>query len=73
VVPTPGTLFHGLTRDGDPNAEPPSVMAAAALALCGGQAERITGRVAYSQQLLEELGLAVPGGGRAPRYPTIAG
>jgi len=60
VVPTPGTLFHGLTRDGDPNAEPPTVMAAAALALCGGQPELITGRVTYSQQLLEELGVAVP-------------
>ena len=61
VVPTPGTLFHGLTRDGDPNAEPPTVMAAAALALCGGAPDRITGRVTYSQQLLQELQSTIPG------------
>jgi NAD(P)-dependent dehydrogenase (short-subunit alcohol dehydrogenase family) len=60
VVPTPGTLFHHLTTQDDPNAEPPDVMAAAALALCHAPATELTGRVAYSQSLLTELGLPVP-------------
>jgi citronellol/citronellal dehydrogenase len=63
VVPTAGTLFHGLTTMDDPNAEPPAVMAEAALALCAGPAvlpdgrAGLTGRVAYSQDLLDELGI----------------
>ena len=60
VVPTPGTLFHGLTRDGDPNAEPPTVMAAAGRLLCGGDGQFITGRIAYSQELLKELEVPIP-------------
>ncbi|MEV4179300.1 SDR family NAD(P)-dependent oxidoreductase [Nonomuraea sp. NPDC049709] len=55
VVPTPGTLFHRLTTDDDPNAEPPTVMADAALALCHRPAAELTGRIAYSQDLLAEL------------------
>ena len=31
VVPTPGTIFHQLTTEDDANAEPPAVMAEAAL------------------------------------------
>lgn len=62
VVPTPGTIFHGLTREGSPDAEPPAVMAAAALALCGGHEPMLTGRIAYSQDLLRELGLPIPTG-----------
>jgi citronellol/citronellal dehydrogenase len=54
VVPTPGTLFHHLTTEDDPAAEPPSVMAEAALALCGGT--DLSGRIALSQDLLDELG-----------------
>lgn len=66
VVPTPGTLFHGLTAEDDPNAEPPAVMAEAALALCGGAPagtprEKLTGRVTYSQDLLGELGVSYAG------------
>lgn len=59
VVPTPGTIFHHLTTEDDPNAEPPQVMAAAALALCSGDPASLTGRIAYSQDLLNELGLEV--------------
>ncbi|MGR6914229.1 SDR family NAD(P)-dependent oxidoreductase [[Actinomadura] parvosata] len=55
VVPTPGSVFHRLTADDDPNAEPPSVMAEAALALCHRPAAELTGRIAYSQDLLDEL------------------
>lgn len=59
VVPTPGTIHHHLTTgDDDPNAEPTSVMAAAALELCARPAAELTGRIAYSQDLLNELGVA---------------
>jgi citronellol/citronellal dehydrogenase len=54
IVLTPGTLFHRLTSEDDPSAEPPSVMAEAALALCGGT--DLSGRIALSQDLLDELG-----------------
>jgi NAD(P)-dependent dehydrogenase (short-subunit alcohol dehydrogenase family) len=54
VVPTPGTLFHHLTTEDDPNAEPPSVMAEAALRLCSAEPRTLTGRIAYSQELLAE-------------------
>ncbi len=60
VVPTPGTLFHHLTTEGAPDAEPPEVMAEAALALCRPSEPLLTGRIAYSQDLLAELG-ATPG------------
>ena len=60
VVPTPGTIFHGLTTEGSPDAEPPSVMAAAALALCEAHVPMLTGRIAYSQDLLRELGRRIP-------------
>ncbi|MQA84517.1 MAG: SDR family NAD(P)-dependent oxidoreductase [Streptosporangiales bacterium] len=70
VVPTPGTLFHSLTTSDDPNAEPPAVMAEAALVLCGGGATsgatNLTGRIAYSQDLLDELGIPVPTTQRTP-------
>ena len=61
VVPTPGTVFHHLTTESHPDAEPPEVMAAASLALCGGGPSQLTGRIAYSQDLLAELGLPIPG------------
>ena len=60
VVPTPGTVFHHLTTEGDPNSEPTSVMAEAALMLCHRDPQSLTGRVTYSQELLEELGVPVP-------------
>jgi NAD(P)-dependent dehydrogenase (short-subunit alcohol dehydrogenase family) len=60
VVPTPGTVFHHLTTEGDPNSEPPSVMAEAALMLCHRDPRSMTGRVSYSQELLTELGVPVP-------------
>jgi citronellol/citronellal dehydrogenase len=55
VVPTPGTIFHHLTTEDDPNSEPPSVMAEAALRLCSAEPQALTGRIAYSQELLAEL------------------
>ncbi|TCP46813.1 short-subunit dehydrogenase [Tamaricihabitans halophyticus] len=56
VVPTPGTVFHQLTTENDPESEPPSVMADAALELCYRPATEMTGRIAYSADLLRELG-----------------
>jgi citronellol/citronellal dehydrogenase len=57
VVPTPGTVFHHLVRPDDPTqvVEAPEVMAEAALALCSAEPRSMTGRVAYSQDLLAEL------------------
>jgi citronellol/citronellal dehydrogenase len=60
VVPTPGTVFHHLTSYDDPNAEPPTVMAEAALLLCHGDPRGRTGRIAYSQDLLREFGVPSP-------------
>jgi NAD(P)-dependent dehydrogenase (short-subunit alcohol dehydrogenase family) len=54
VVPTPGTVFHHLTTEDNPNAEPPSVMAEAALLLCSAEPRTLTGRVTYSQDILAE-------------------
>jgi len=55
VVPTPGTIFHHLITEDSPDAEPPAVMAEAALLLCSGEPKSLTGRITYSQDLLTEL------------------
>ncbi|HEY3750570.1 MAG TPA: SDR family NAD(P)-dependent oxidoreductase [Pseudonocardiaceae bacterium] len=60
VVPTPGTIFHHLTTLDDPAAEAPAVMAEAALELCHAPAAERSGRIAYSQELLAELGVSLP-------------
>jgi NAD(P)-dependent dehydrogenase (short-subunit alcohol dehydrogenase family) len=61
VVATPGVMLHRLIPEGAQGVdEPPEVMAEAALALCSHEPQRLTGRIAYSQQLLEELGVAIP-------------
>jgi citronellol/citronellal dehydrogenase len=62
VVPTPGTVFHHLTTEEDPNNEPAAVMAEAALMLCHRDPHDLTGRITYSQDLLAELGVPVPAG-----------
>ncbi len=61
VVPTPGTVFHHLVRPDDLHqvVEPPEVMAEAALALCSVTPRSRTGRIAYSQDLLNELGITL--------------
>ena len=57
IVPTPGVVHHELlTEARERLIEPVEVMAAAALALVSDP-PGLTGRVAYSQQLLWELGL----------------
>ncbi len=65
VVATPGTVYHKLvTGMDDPNAEPPSYMARAALLLASEPADKVNGRVTYSQQLLAEYGLLDKPAGR---------
>jgi len=64
VVPTPGTVHHHLVRGlDDPNGEPPLLMAKAALLLATEPLDNITGRVTYSQQILQEFGWISDGKG----------
>ena len=57
LVATPGTIHHKLvTGMDDPVAEPPTMMARAALLLASEGAVRVNGRVTYSQQILKEFG-----------------
>jgi len=57
TVPTPGTVFHKLVSGmDDPRGEPPTVMAQAALLLASEPAEKVNGRVTYSQLILKEFG-----------------
>jgi citronellol/citronellal dehydrogenase len=60
-VMTPGVVYHFRVSDpaariAEGTAEAPEVMAEAALALCSGDPAELTGRVTYSQALLDELG-----------------
>ena len=58
VVATPGTVYHKLVSGmADPTAEPTEYMARAALLLASEPADKVNGRVTYSQQLLGEYGL----------------
>ena len=57
TVPTAGTVYHKLmTSLDDPRGEPPIMMARAALLLVSEPAEKVNGRVTYSQQILSEFG-----------------
>jgi NAD(P)-dependent dehydrogenase (short-subunit alcohol dehydrogenase family) len=58
IVATPGTVYHKIASGlDDPRAEPPSYMARAALLLASESADKVNGRVTYSQQILGEYGL----------------
>ena len=63
VVPTPGTQFNHLVRPDDPDqiVERPEVRAEAALALLSAIPLSRTGRIAYSQDRLDEIGIVVAG------------
>jgi len=57
IVPTPGTVHHKLLEDADdPRAEPPELMARAALLLASEPLAKVAGRVTYSQEILKEFG-----------------
>jgi len=65
VVPTPGTVHHKLVSGlDDPRGEPSSMMAQAVLLLASEPAEKVNGRVTYSQQILREFGWIEKGVGR---------
>ncbi len=65
VVPTPGTVFHKLVSGmDDPRGEPASLLARATLLLATEPAEKVNGRVTYSQQILLEYGLITEAHGR---------
>jgi NAD(P)-dependent dehydrogenase (short-subunit alcohol dehydrogenase family) len=64
VVPTPGTVHHHLvTGMDDPRGEPPILMAKAALLLATEPLDKVTGRVTYSQEILQEFGWITNGKG----------
>ena len=64
VVPTPGTLYHKLVDSmEDPRGEHPELMAKATLLLATEPLEKITGRVTYTQEILNEYGLMGEGQG----------
>ena len=64
IVPTPGTIFHGLVEGPDaPNSEPANVLARAVLPLATEPLDAVAGRVCYSQQVLEEFGWIDDGAG----------
>ena len=57
VVPTPGTVFFGLVDSmTDAKGEPVELMAQATLLLATEPLDKVTGRVTYSQQILQEFG-----------------
>ena len=57
VVPTPGTVFHNLVSGmDDPRGEDAELMAKAALLLATEPLDKVSGRVTYSQQILQEFG-----------------
>ena len=62
LVLTPGVLHHGLDRRTPPERhEKVDLMVEASYALCTGDPEVLTGRLAYARPLLEELGVPLPG------------
>jgi len=65
TVATPGTVYHKLMKSiDDPSGEPVAYMARAALLLASEPAEKVNGRVTYSQQILGEYGLIANATGR---------
>lgn len=58
-VATPGAGNHDLVEDF--KLEPEEIIAQAALELCAGNPRQLTGRIAYSQPLLAELGVVARG------------
>src|SRR5690606_26814865 len=61
LVPTPGGVHHNLDNMiPEAHHEPPAYMAEPSYALCTGDPATLTGRIAFSQSLLEELGIDVP-------------
>ena len=63
-VPTEGTVYHGLSKSlDDPDGEPIRTMANSILLLATEPLEKVSGRVCYSQQILQEFGWIEAGHG----------
>ncbi len=63
-VATEGTVHFGLSKSlDDPDREPMSIMANAALLLATEPLDKVTGRVTYSQEILQEFGWITDGKG----------
>jgi hypothetical protein len=63
-------MHHKLLADeNDPNAEPPEMMARAALLLATEPLDTVTGRVTYSQEILQEYGWIEKGRGLGVDLP----
>lgn len=70
VVPTPATVYHGLVKDLDAiEGESREIMAKAALLLATEPYEKVSGRVTYSQQILQEFGWITDGRGTGIDHP----
>ncbi len=64
VVPTAGTIHHKLvTGMDDPRGESPELMAQSALLLATEPLEKVSGRVTYDQEVLQEFGWITDGKG----------
>ena len=56
-VTTPGTVYYGLRKSlDDDSGEPVRMMSDAALLLATEPLDKVTGRVTYSQEILQEFG-----------------
>ena len=61
LVPTPGVVHHHLDKMvPEEMHEAPAYMAEASYALCTGDPATLTGRIAFSRPLLDELGMDIP-------------
>lgn len=64
LVPTAGTVYFGMAKGmDDPRGEPPEIMAQAVLLLASEPLDKVTGRVTYSQKILDEFGWIEKGHG----------
>jgi len=63
-VATEGTVYFGLSKSlDDPDREPMAMMTSAALLLATEPLDKVTGRVTYSQEILQEFGWIEEGTG----------
>ena len=65
VVPTPGVVFHGIDKLAQEGVEPGATMARAIMLLATEPVDKVSGRVTYSQRLLQEYGELTPERGEA--------
>lgn len=64
LVPTPGAVHHGIDKIAREGLEPGQTMARAITLLAAKPIEELSGRVTYSQKLLQEYGELTPDRGK---------